>query len=183
MLYLLFFLLRDGDALSARIEGAVPLRPEHKRDVFDTFAVVIRATVKGTLVVAVVQGVLGGLIFWILGLPSAVLWGVVMALLSLLPAVGSVLVWLPVAVYFLLTGSTWQGVVLIAYGALVIGSVDNILRPIVVGKDTRMPDYVVLVSTLGGLAIFGPNGFVIGPVIAAMFIAAWDSFARSRPPV
>jgi len=103
-----------------------------------------------------------------------------MTLLSLLPAVGSALVWLPVAIFFLVTGDTWQGVVLIAFGVLVIGLVDNFLRPILVGKDTRMPDYVVLMATLGGMAIFGLNGFVIGPVIAAMFIALWDMVASSR---
>jgi predicted PurR-regulated permease PerM len=108
------------------------------------------------------------------------MWAVVMAVLSLLPAVGAALVWLPVAIYLLATGSLWQGVGLIAYGVLVIGLVDNVLRPLLVGKDTRMPDYVVLISTLGGIAIFGINGFVIGPVIAAMFIAVWGIFAASR---
>src|SRR5687767_9671517 len=103
-----------------------------------------------------------------------------MAFLSLLPAVGAGLVWLPVAIYFLVTGAIWQGVVLIAYGVLVIGLVDNVLRPILVGKDTKMPDYVVLISTLGGMTIFGFNGFVIGPIIAAMFIAVWDVVAASR---
>jgi predicted PurR-regulated permease PerM len=106
--------------------------------------------------------------------------GVVMAVLSLLPVVGTALVWLPVAIYFLVTGARWQSLVLIAYGVLVIGLVDNLLRPILVGKDAKMPDYVVLVSTLGGIEVFGFNGFVIGPVIAAMFMAAWDIFAASR---
>jgi predicted PurR-regulated permease PerM len=180
MLYLLFFLVRDGERLSTSIKAAIPLRADQMRDVLDTFAVVIRATIKGNLLIAVVQGLLGGLMFWFLNIHAAALWAVVMALLSLLPAVGTALVWVPVATYLLLTGATWQGLVLLAYGALVIGSVDNILRPIVVGKDTKMPDYVVLISTLGGRAVFGPNGFVIGPVIAAMFIAAWTSFSSSR---
>jgi predicted PurR-regulated permease PerM len=100
-----------------------------------------------------------------------------MAFLSLLPAVGAGLIWGPVALYFLATGAVWQGVVLIAFGIFVIGLVDNVLRPILVGKDTKIPDYVVLISTLGGLSIFGLNGFVIGPLIAALFIAAWDLFA------
>jgi predicted PurR-regulated permease PerM len=91
------------------------------------------------------------------------------------------LVWLPVAIYFLATGAMWQGLLLIAYGVLVIGLVDNVLRPILVGKDTRIPDYVVLITTLGGIAIFGINGFVVGPVIAAMFIAVWGMFSASRP--
>jgi predicted PurR-regulated permease PerM len=130
--------------------------------------------IKGNILVAALQGALGGIIFWLLGIHAPVLWGVVMALLSLLPAVGAALVWLPVAIYFLATGSVWQGVLLIGYGALVISLVDNFLRPFLVGKDTKMPDYLVLISTLGGIAAFGLNGFVIGPVIAAMFIAVWD---------
>ena len=103
-----------------------------------------------------------------------------MAFLSLLPAVGAALVWLPVAAYFLLTGALWQGIALIAYGVLVIGLVDNLLRPVLVGKDTRMPDYLVMITTLGGMAVFGINGFVIGPAIAAMFIAAWHIFGTTR---
>jgi predicted PurR-regulated permease PerM len=181
MLYLLFFLLRDGDELAVRIRKAVPLRDDLQRDLSARFTNVIRATIKGSIVVALVQGALGGLIFWFLGIQAPVLWGVVMAFLSLLPAVGTGLVWLPVAIYLLVTGATWQGVVLIAYGVLVIGLVDNVLRPLLVGKDTKMPDYVVLISTLGGMAIFGLNGFVIGPVIAALFIAVWDVVATSRP--
>jgi predicted PurR-regulated permease PerM len=178
MLYLLFFLLRDGRALSARIGNAVPLRADLRRNLFGKFTQVVRATVKGNIVVALVQGVLGGLIFGLLGIPAALLWGVLMAFLSLLPAVGAALVWLPVALYFLATGAIWQGAVLIAFGVLVIGLVDNVLRPVLVGKDIRMPDYLVLISTLGGMAIFGLNGFVIGPLIAAMFIAAWDIFSN-----
>ena len=181
MLYLLFFLLRDGDELSRRIAQALPLRPEHQRALLATFTTVIRATVKGNLVVAILQGALGGLIFWLLGIHAPLLWAALMAVLSLLPAVGAALVWLPVGIYFLATGSVWQGIVLIAYGILVIGLVDNVVRPMLVGQDTKMPDYIVLIATLGGIAIFGINGFVIGPVIAAMFMAAWDIFAASRP--
>ena len=180
MLYLLFFLLRDGEALHARLRAAVPLRADRQRALFDKVVVVVRATVKGNLVVAIIQGALGGVMFWILGIRGAMMWGVVMAVLSLLPAVGAALVWLPVALYFLVTGALWSGVILILFGVFVIGLVDNALRPILVGKDTKMPDFLVLVSTLGGIAVFGPNGFVIGPLVAALFIAAWDLFAASR---
>lgn len=181
MLYLLFFLLRDGDALSRAIKEAVPLRAEHQRALLDKFTAVIRATVKGNIVVAVLQGALGGLIFWVVGIHAAALWGALMAILSLLPAVGAALVWLPVAVYLLATGAVWQGIVLIVWGVLVIGLVDNVMRPVLVGKDIKMPDYLVLISTLGGIALFGVNGFVIGPVIAAMFMAVWDIVATSKP--
>ena len=180
MLYLLFFFLRDGGELYRRIRNAIPLQQDLQHNLFGKFTTVIRATIKGSIVVAVVQGALGGLIFWFLGINAAVFWAVLMAFLSLLPAVGTALVWVPVAIYFLMTGAVWQGIVLIAYGVLVIGLVDNILRPILVGKDTKMPDYVVLLSTLGALAIFGLTGVVLGPVIAAMFIAVWDVVAASR---
>lgn len=180
MLYLLFFLLRDGAALARRIHAAVPLEAGIKHDLAEKFVTVIRATVRGNVLVAVLQGALGGLIFWLLGIHAPVLWGTLMAFLSLLPAVGAALVWVPVAIYFLVTGAIWQGLVLIAFGVLVIGLVDNILRPVLVGKDTKMPDYVVLVSTLGGMSLFGLNGFVIGPVVAAMFMATWDLFANAR---
>jgi predicted PurR-regulated permease PerM len=103
-----------------------------------------------------------------------------MAFLSLVPAVGAALVWVPVAVYFFVTGGIWQGIALAAWGVLVIGLVDNLLRPILVGKDTRMPDYVVMITTLGGLAVFGINGFVLGPAIAAMFIAVWHIYGVAR---
>jgi predicted PurR-regulated permease PerM len=180
MLYLLFFLLRDEAELFARIKRAIPLRAEQQQGLLLKFTVVIRATVKGDLLVALLQGILGGLIFWILGIDAPLLWAVVMAFVALLPVVGAGLVWGPVAIYFLATGALWQGLGLIAYGTLVIGLVDNFLRPILVGKDTKMPNYVVLISTLGGIATFGLNGLVIGPVIAAMFIAAWDIFSASR---
>lgn len=179
MLYLLFFLLRDGDGLAAKIKQAMPLTMEHKRHLSSKFTTVIRATVKGNVVVAAIQGTLGGLIFYFLGIQGALLWGFMMAFLSLIPAVGAGLIWIPVAVYFLFTGAVWQGTVLIAFGVFVIGLVDNLLRPVLVGRDTKMPDYVVLISTLGGLVLFGLNGFVIGPVIAALFMSAWDLFVAA----
>lgn len=180
MIYLLFFLLRDGEELSMRIKNSIPLRSEHLRELSTAFTAVLRATVKGTIVVAIVQGAMGGLIFWILQIHAPILWAVLMAVLSLLPAVGAAVVWLPVAIHLLVTGSTWQGLVLIAWGVLVIGLIDNVLRPILVGREARMPDYVVLISTLGGIALLGVNGLVIGPMIAAMFIAVWDIASRSR---
>ncbi len=179
-LYLAFFLIRDGDALARSVRHAIPLAPAHKRELFGKFATVIRATVKGNLLVAAIQGLLGGLAFWFLGVGGALLWAVLMAFLSLLPAVGAGLVWVPVALYFLMTGALWQGFALVAYGVLVIGLVDNLLRPLLVGKDTGMPDYVVMITTLGGMAVFGINGFVIGPAIAAMFIAVWHIHGTTR---
>lgn len=180
MIYLLFFLLRDGEALFARIKKAVPLRADLQVALFDKFAAVVRATVKGDILVAMLQGALGGFIFWIVGIHAPVLWAVLMAFLSLLPAVGAAIVWLPVAIYLLAVGAVWQGLLLIAFGTFVIGLVDNVVRPILVGKDTKMPDYVVLISTISGLQIFGLNGFVLGPVIAAVFLTVWDIYSESR---
>jgi len=182
MLYMLFFMLRDGVQIAGMVKRAIPLDSDTKQHLLRKLTTVVRATVKGNIVVAVTQGVLGGGIFWALGLPSALLWGTVMALLSLLPAVGSALIWVPVAIYLLLTGAMLKGMVLIVFGALVIGTVDNILRPILVGKDTRMPDYLVLVSTLGGISVFGLSGFVVGPLVAALFVASWDLFVTRQKP-
>jgi predicted PurR-regulated permease PerM len=180
MLYLLFFLLRDGKTLSALAARAMPLKEHDTERLLAQFATVVRATVKGNIVVALVQGTLGGLAFWVLGIKGALLWGALMALLSLLPAVGAGLVWGPVAIYLLTKGSILPALGLIVWGVLVIGLVDNVLRPILVGKETRLPDYLVLVATLGGLAVFGLSGFVIGPVIAAIFLATWDIFSKAR---
>ncbi len=128
------------------------------------------------------QGALGGLIFWLLGIPGALLWGVVMALLSLLPVVGAGLIWGPVAIYLAATGHWGQGLILAAFGVGVIGLVDKVLRPILVGRDTKLPDYIVLLSTLGGFVLFGMNGFVIGPLLAALFVAFWGIFMREFNP-
>ena len=179
-LYLAFFLIRDGDGIGRAVRAAIPLESAHKQELLAKFTTVIRATVKGNLLVAAIQGALGGLAFWFLGVGGALLWAVLMAFLSLLPAVGAGLVWVPVAAYFLVTGALWQGVALTAYGVFVIGLVDNLLRPMLVGKDTRMPDYLVMITTLGGMAVFGINGFVLGPAIAAMFIAVWHIYADTR---
>ena len=177
MIYLAFFMLRDGPQLIGKLVHALPLGDERERRLFDKLAEVIRATVKGNLAVAAVQGTLGGLIFWALGIPGAFLWGVVMTLLSLIPVVGAGLIWLPVAIYLFATGEWVKGLILFGFGAAVIGLVDNVLRPILVGRDTKLPDYIVLLSTLGGFALFGISGFVIGPLVAAMFVTFWDIFA------
>ena len=175
-LYLSFFLIRDGNSVARVIEQGIPLTPAHKRELWRKFTTVIRATVKGNLLVAALQGALGGVMFWALGIGAPVLWAVLMAFLSLLPAVGAGLVWVPVAIYLLLQGAFWQSVALAAWGVLIIGLVDNLLRPTLVGKDTRMPDYVVLITTLGGMAVMGINGFVVGPTVAAMFMAVWHIY-------
>ncbi len=171
--YLAFFLVRDGAAIVRAVLRAIPLADDHKQALMAQFGTVLRATVKGNVVIAVVQGVLGGLAFWVLGVGGALLWAVLMAVLSLLPAVGASLVWGPLAAWLFVTGQTGSGVALVAWGVLVVGLVDNLLRPLLVGRDTGMPDYLVLISTFGGIAVLGLNGFVVGPTVAAMFMAAW----------
>ncbi len=180
MLYLAFFLIRDGDELVATLRESVPLSPGHQAELANRFSTAVGATVRGTLVVAVIQGALGGLAFWFLGLPGALLWAVLMGFLSLLPAVGSAIVWFPVVLYFLSLGEIASAVGMAVWGVVVIGLVDNLLRPVLVGKQTRMPDWVVMITTLGGIAVFGINGFVLGPVIAAVFFAVWPLAQRSR---
>lgn len=180
VLYLLFFFLRDGAALAQRIEHAVPIAPARKHELFNKFAAVIHATVRGTVVIALVQGVMGTIAFALVGIPGAVLCGALMALLSLLPVMGSALVWGPIALYFVATGAIVKGVALVVFGIVVIGIVDNLLRPMLVGKGAKMSDYLVLVSTLGGIALFGFNGFVIGPVLAALFVATWEQFTEAK---
>lgn len=178
MLYLLFFLVRDGREISRLVRDAIPLDEQRKQHLIRKFTTVIRATVKGNVAVAVVQGALGAIALWVVGVQGALLWGFVMMLLSLLPAVGASLVWGPIAIYFFSTGAIAKGLGLAIFGAAVIGTIDNVLRPVLVGKDTRLPDWVVLISTLGGISLLGLNGFVIGPLIAALFISCWDLLRR-----
>jgi len=178
MLYLSFFTLRDGQKLADLVKRAMPLGEKRKQVLFEKFAEVTLATVKGNLIVATVQGGLGGFIFWLIGIPGALLWGGGMIILSLIPLVGAGLIWGPAAIYFFATGAWVKGLILAAFGTGVIGLVDNVLRPILVGRSTKLPDYIVLLSTLGGLKVFGINGFVIGPLIAALFVALWDIFVQ-----
>lgn len=182
MLYLLFFLLRDGAFLAELLKRALPLGDEREELLMQKFAEVSRATVKGNLIVAIVQGSLGGLIFWFLGIPAALLWGVIMIALSMIPVVGAAIIWGPVAIYLFATGSIVEGTILTVFGVVIIGLVDNLLRPMLVSRDTKMPDYLVLLSTLGGIALFGLNGFVMGPLVAALFIAFWGIFERDFHP-
>ncbi len=174
MLYLLFFLLKDGAYLVGLMLEALPLSKYVKHHLFIKFAAVSRATVKGTVIVAIVQGMLGGLAFYFTGIEGSLLWGALMAFLSIIPAVGSAIIWLPAAIYFFASGWIWKGVFLVIFFIVVVGIVDNLLRPLLVGKDTKMPDYLILIATLGGMDVYGINGFVIGPLITALFIACWN---------
>ena len=179
-LYVGFFLLRDGKAISDQLLSALPFARSISDRLAERFLVLVRATVKGSVVVGIVQGALGALTFWVVGIPSVMLLGVIMAVASLLPAVGPAIVWVPAAIYLLATGAVWQGVVVIVSGVALVGAIDNVLRPILVGRDTGIPDWLILVTTLGGIALFGLSGIVIGPLVAGLFLASWSIMSEQR---
>jgi predicted PurR-regulated permease PerM len=186
MIYLLFFLLRDGAHLRSTLRRSIPLSDDYTRQFVEKFAAVVRATVRGNVIIAIAQGMIGGVSFWALGIEAAVLWGVVMTFLSMLPAVGAAIIWAPAALWLFLAGAWIKAIIMVIIGVLIIGLIDNLLRPPLVGQGTKMPDYVVLISTVGGLSLFGLSGFVIGPLIAALFISAWSLFTQQqlqRPPL
>jgi predicted PurR-regulated permease PerM len=176
MVYAMFFFLRQGRSLVEKLIGYTPLPRDVQEVLIYKGLSVTRATVKGTLVIGLIQGALGGIAFAVAGIQGAAFWGAVMALASVIPSVGTAIVWVPAVLYLLLTGELVSGVGLGLWCALVVGSVDNLLRPVLVGGDTQMPDILVLVSTFGGLAIFGLAGLIIGPVIAALFVAMWQVY-------
>ncbi len=172
-LYVLFFFFRDGKELVEQMIYVLPIGDNKERQLIKRFQSVARATVKGSILIALVQGVLGGILFALLGVEGAVIWGALMIVAALLP-VGALLVWGPIAAVLFLQGHYTEAIILVIVGALFIGLIDNLLRPRLVGNDTKMPDWLILLSTLGGLSWFGLSGFVLGPIIAAMFITCWQ---------
>jgi predicted PurR-regulated permease PerM len=182
VIFTMYYLFRDGERLRAAAYDMMPLSGPQAREILDRTGEVIGASVYGVLVIAVIQGVLGGLAFWVLGLPSPLLWGVVMIFLSMIPMLGSFIVWVPAAIYLALTGHWAKAVMLAVWGALVIGSVDNFLRPKLVGERTRLHELLVFFSVLGGLQVFGVLGIVLGPVIVAITIALLDILRQADSP-
>ncbi len=178
LLYVLYFFFKDGPALVERMMHLSPLGKKREKRLLERFVSTCRATIKGTLIIGVIQGLIGGILFWFVGIPAPLLWGAVMTVLSLIPVVGSFIVWAPVGVFFLVTGNLAKGIVVLGVGMFIIGLVDNILRPPLVGKDTKMPEPLILLSTLGGISALGISGFIVGPVIAAFFISLWEMFER-----
>ena len=171
-----FFLLMDGPAMLRSVLNHMPLRGDEKQQMTDRFVSVMRATVKGTIVIGIIQGGMSGLAFWAVGIPDSVFWTVVMIVLSILPLIGGALVWVPAAIILAATGNVLQAVLLVLFCSLIVGSIDNVLRPRLVGRDTKMHDLVILFSTLGGLIAFGPVGFILGPVLAGLFVTSWEIF-------
>jgi predicted PurR-regulated permease PerM len=174
----MYFFLIDGDKLIDKILYYVPLEEKDERRMLDKFTSVTRATLKGTAVIGVIQGALAGLAFAVVGIPSSVFWGTIMMVLSIIPAIGSGLVWMPASIILIATGHPVKGIGLALFCGLIVGSLDNILRPRLVGKDTKMPDLLIFLSTLGGIAFFGVMGFIIGPIIAALFVTIWEIYGE-----
>lgn len=179
LVYALFFFLKDGPRMLHTMLAYVPLADADKARMLDRFTSVARATLKGTVFVGAVQGTLSGLAFWVAGIDGALFWMVTMMVLSILPGIGGALVWVPAVVMLAVQGALWKAAGLAAFCALVVGSVDNVLRPRLVGHDTRMPDVLVLISTLGGLVTFGATGFIVGPILAALFLTVWEMFGTA----
>jgi predicted PurR-regulated permease PerM len=179
-LYVCYFLIRDGRDIGQTVIHSLPLERDIATNLVENFLSIVRATIKGSGVVGLVQGALGAITFWIAGVPSAILFGVLMALFSLIPAVGTGIVWLPAAIWLLATGAIWEGIFVIISGIAVIGMADNVLRPLLVGRDTGIPDWIILITTLGGLSWMGLSGIVVGPLVAGLFLAGWSMADERR---
>jgi predicted PurR-regulated permease PerM len=176
MLYTMFYFLTDGPALLRAILGYLPLAEDDTEQLLGQFVSVTRATLKGTILIGVAQGALGAMAFRAVGIDGAIFWGAVMTVLSIIPGIGAPLVWVPAALILFAIGQVWQPVALILFCGFVVGSVDNLLRPALVGHDTKMHELLIFFSTLGGLSLFGVTGFILGPLLAGLFLTAWEMF-------
>lgn len=174
LLYAMFFFLMDGTRMLQSMTSYVPLADADTQRMIEKFTSVTRATLKGTVVIGVVQGGLAGLAFWVVGIDGAIFWTTLMVVLSIIPLLGAAIVWIPAALLLVAQGAIWQGLGLALFCGLVVSSVDNVLRPRLIGRDTKLHDLLILLSTLGGLAAFGVAGFIVGPILAALFVTAWE---------
>jgi predicted PurR-regulated permease PerM len=180
IIFTMYYLFRDGERFLGALPEMLPLKREQSEKIFTRTRDVISASVYGVLVIAVIQGALGGIAFWALGLPSAIVWAVVMTFLSMIPMAGSFLVWVPAAIYLALTGHYVKALILVGWGALVIGTVDNFLRPKLVGERTKLHELFIFFAVLGGLQVFGVVGIVLGPVVLAITLALLDVFRQTE---
>lgn len=178
-IYVLFFFIKDGRKLLNKILYYLPLEDSDERRMLEKFTSVTRATIKGSLVIGILQGALAGLAFWVVGIKGAAFWGTIMAVLSIIPLIGSGLIWVPAAIILAVSGAYVKAAGLTIFCALVVGSMDNFLRPRLVGRDTKMHDLFILLSTLGGISMFGVMGFIIGPITAAIFVTVWDIYGET----
>jgi predicted PurR-regulated permease PerM len=179
LLYALFYFLVDGPMILHRILYYIPLAPEEKEQLLERFVSVSRATLRGSLLIGVIQGGIAGLAFWVAGVPGPAFWGTVMVVLSIIPAVGAALIWIPAVVYLFMVGEAVAGVGLLIWCAVVVSTVDNFLRPRLIGRDARMSDLLILLSTLGGIILFGAVGFIVGPIVAALFVTVWHLYGEA----
>lgn len=179
-LYVMFFLLRDGERIGRTLLRTVPVERSISERLAERFLGIVRATIKGSGVVGLVQGALGGITFLIVGLDSALLFGVLMTVFALVPVIGAGAVYVPVGLWLLVTGAVWQGTFVLVVGFFVISSSDNVLRPILVGRDTGIPDWIILITTLGGISFLGFSGIVLGPLVAGLFLASWSILQEYR---
>jgi predicted PurR-regulated permease PerM len=179
-LYVMFFLLRDGERIGRTVLRTIPVERSISERLAERFLGIVRATIKGSGVVGVVQGVMGGITFLIVGLESALFFGVLMTIFALVPVIGAGAVYIPVGLWLLVAGEVWQGVFVLVVGFFVISSADNVLRPILVGRDTGIPDWIILVTTLGGISFLGFSGIVLGPLVAGLFLASWSILREYR---
>ena len=175
--FAMYYFFRDGDKLIQRLKYLSPLADKYKEELFIRFISVSRATIKGTVVVGLIKGFIGGLTFWIFGISSPILWGVVMAILSIISMLGAWLVMYPAAVIMLVMGHIWQGIALFLISTLIISSIDNILQPRLVSRSSGLHDLLIFFSTLGGISMFGVMGFIVGPIIAALFVSILDVYS------
>ena len=179
MLYAMFFFLIDGEKVLGRILYLMPLSSKDEDRLLERFVSVTRATIKGSLVIGILQGALAGMSFFVFGIPGAAFWATVMAVLSIVPAIGAALIWVPAVAWLFVTGQFFAGVAIGVWCGAVVGTVDNFLRPRLIGRDTKMSDLLILLSTFGGIYVFGAIGFILGPVVAALFVTVWDLFAEA----
>lgn len=178
VLYTMFFFLIDGDRLLYYLLYYIPLNDTDEKKLLHRFTSVTRATIKGTAVIGVLQGTLAGIALWFVGIPNALFWAVVMMFMSVVPGIGTAFVWAPAAVYLAVSGDIWASIGLVIYCVVVVGTVDNLLRPKLVGSDTQLHELYIFFSTLGGLMLFGFMGFIIGPIIAALFVTIWEVYGE-----
>lgn len=179
-LYVMFFLLRDGERIGRTVLRTIPVEPSISERLAERFLGIVRATIKGSGVVGLVQGILAGISFAIVGLESALLFGVLTTIFALVPVIGAGAVYVPVGLWLLVAGEAWQGIFVLVFGFAVISSSDNVLRPILVGRDTGIPDWIILVTTLGGISFLGFSGIVLGPLVAGLFLASWSILQEHR---
>lgn len=174
--FAMFYFFRDGDRLIDRLKYLSPLADKYEDRLIKRFIEVSKATIKGTLLIGLLKGTLGAVTFWIFGIHAAALWGVVMVILSIIPMVGFGLVMYPAAIIMIVIGNVWQGIVMLLIGAVIIAQIDNVLGPRLVAREAGMHDLLIFFSTLGGISLFGVMGFIIGPIIAALFVTVLDMY-------